>query len=686
MIIKNIKLENIRSYINEEIEFPEGSLMLSGDIGSGKSTILLAIEFALFGLKREVLTGDALLRNGKKKGSVELNFSIDDKDVMIKRTLKKSGDSVVQDTGIISINNDRREKSAVELKEIILNLLNYPKEMLTKKSLIYRYSVYTPQEEMKHILLGERDLRLDTLRKVFDIDKYKIIRENSKILSSKLKEDVKEFTGKIYDLNDKKKEFLDQDKELKNAGEEIKKVLEKVEIISFKIKNKKKDIKDMEDNIKALNDLRKDLEINKFKLKNREDKVSDNLNESSRLKGIIETLEQDIKKNNVLDAKKIIESIKESKNNIELMEKTVKELGNKAYEFRIKKGNSENILNSIKNLDICPTCKQKVSDEYKKDVIKNERENIKDFEEKLENYLKNNRDAESKLREFKNDLERLRDMERRAELFILKHNELEERKKLLNKILDECENIKHDINDLKKSKEDILKGIDEFKEEDYEKIKKELDILLEEEKLLIIRKSGLETQRLSLEKNIGILKRDIDEKERIKEKLDYYKKILNFVDSIFLNLMEELERKVMLRVYNDFNSLFEKWSNILIDNEVLKIKLDNEFSPKIEQNGYDIDYYYLSGGEKTAIALAYRLSLNQVINNMMSHIKTRDLLILDEPTDGFSDEQLDRIKIILDELNIKQIIIVSHETKIEGFVSNVIRIDKKEHESKVIRR
>jgi len=46
-------------------------------------------------------------------------------------------------------------------------------------------------------------------------------------------------------------------------------------------------------------------------------------------------------------------------------------------------------------------------------------------------------------------------------------------------------------------------------------------------------------------------------------------------------------------------------------------------------------------------ALAYRLSLNQVINNLMSTIKTRDLLILDEPTDGFSGEQLDRMRDIL---------------------------------------
>ena len=70
MIIKKILLENIRSYTNQEIEFPEGSILLSGDIGSGKSSILLAIDFALFGLRKGNLSGASLLRNGMDKGTV----------------------------------------------------------------------------------------------------------------------------------------------------------------------------------------------------------------------------------------------------------------------------------------------------------------------------------------------------------------------------------------------------------------------------------------------------------------------------------------------------------------------------------------------------------------------------------------------------------------------------------------
>ena len=97
MILKKIRLENIRSYEKEEIEFPEGLSLLSGNVGSGKSSILLAIDFVLFGIKRGELSGSGLLRKGTSRGIVNLVFSIDDKEIEIQRSLKKQGDSVVQD-------------------------------------------------------------------------------------------------------------------------------------------------------------------------------------------------------------------------------------------------------------------------------------------------------------------------------------------------------------------------------------------------------------------------------------------------------------------------------------------------------------------------------------------------------------------------------------------------------------
>mgnify|MGYP000117899214 FL=1 len=138
----------------------------------------------------------------------------------------------------------------------------------------------------------------------------------------------------------------------------------------------------------------------------------------------------------------------------------------------------------------------------------------------------------------------------------------------------------------------------------------------------------------------------------------------------------------MVKLKSEFSKLFAEWFSMLVS-ESFYVRINDEFSPVIEQKDYEIDYQYLSGGEKTAIALAYRLALNQVINSLLSNIKTKDVVILDEPTDGFSSQQLDKMRDVLNELNVSQLIIVSHEQKIEGFVENVIRFKKENGISKV---
>ncbi len=115
----------------------------------------------------------------------------------------------------------------------------------------------------------------------------------------------------------------------------------------------------------------------------------------------------------------------------------------------------------------------------------------------------------------------------------------------------------------------------------------------------------------------------------------------------------------------------------------MSVRLNEEFTPIIEQNGYELLFENMSGGERTSCALAYRLALNKSINDLITTIKTRDLIILDEPTDGFSSEQLERVRDVITQLNIKQIIIVSHEAKIESFADSVIRITKENHASAI---
>ena len=193
---------------------------------------------------------------------------------------------------------------------------------------------------------------------------------------------------------------------------------------------------------------------------------------------------------------------------------------------------------------------------------------------------------------------------------------------------------------------------------------------------------GINKELSFIESQIKEIEEQIKEKNKLKEKMEYLKSLEDWLSEKFLNLVLFTEKNVMLKLRDEFSKLFSEWFSVLVP-ESLTARLDETFSPIIEQQGYEINYSYLSGGERTSVALAYRLALNQVINSLLSKIMTRDLIILDEPTDGFSETQLDKMRDVLIQLNASQLILVSHEAKIESFVEHIIKL-KKENNTTVI--
>jgi len=290
------------------------------------------------------------------------------------------------------------------------------------------------------------------------------------------------------------------------------------------------------------------------------------------------------------------------------------------------------------------------------------------------------------LKELNTELENLREDKMKFELVKSKKSNLDEKIKRLEGIANLQKSLEAEIIELDAGIKDCLVEINLFEsiENEYNLAKRELDNLLETVKAIEVKKAELEREYILLKENMALLNEEIWHKTRVKDALLQLMKVNQWLEEHFLSLVELVEKQVMLKAHHDFSEIFQKWFNILIDDERLAIKIDDTFSPLIEQDGYNNDYTHLSGGEKTAAAFAYRLALNQVINNLMSGIKTNGLLILDEPTDGFSEQQLDKLRDVLQELKTNQIIIVSHENKIESFVDNVIRFEKINGISRVV--
>ena len=356
-------------------------------------------------------------------------------------------------------------------------------------------------------------------------------------------------------------------------------------------------------------------------------------------------------------------------------------------ELETRKFNHEKLCNEINSLDHCPVCKQDVEDDHKHNLSKEHAEKIEKINLELmalERSLKQNAEVlESK----KEKISQIQNSITNQKLVEIKLKDQNSKKQQLQESKTKQENLKREILTLNKTKIELSTKIKE--QPDLEKnlqIKKqEVEILSQTLKEVEIKKASHESEFNTLQSIIQILEKEVEDKRTSKTNIIKLQQIREWLEKQFINITSIMEKNIMLRVHSELESLIQKWFFILVNTEAIKIHLDEEFTPIIEQNNHEIDYIHLSGGEKTAAALSYRLALNQVINTLMSTINTRDILMLDEPTDGFSNEQIDRMRNILEELNTQQTIIVSHDPKIESFVDNVIRLEKIEHSTEILR-
>lgn len=685
MLLKSIKLNNIRSYLNQHIAFPPGSLLLSGDIGSGKSTILIAIEFALFGSKSAELPASSLLRHGKNEGFVELSFELDGKDVFVKRTLKRGKNGIKQETGYMILNGLKKELSPVEMKSEIFDLLGYPNDLVSKnKDLIYRYTVYTPQEEMKKILAEDKNVRLDTLRKVFNIDKYRRIRENSSVFVRLVKEKRKENEGFISDLEDKKKYLSEMQKEISEFDNKISKIAPELDGALKQAEEKRKNFNDFEGKAKELSMIRNELNACEAHLNSLLREHNRANQDISSLNNQIERMQKELHDEKQVEAADIEAKIKIADNSYKIIKEEIDLIREKISEAKLSRSRSQELINKVINIDKCPMCLQKVEHEHKEVIREREGKAVSEAEVTIKNYSDKEKESKDRLDLLEKEINSLKKLESRIEIFKIRMRHLEEKRIDKEKLEKSKEELKKGIGQENGKKIEIVKKIDAMKdiEEEYKKARQQFEAALMEEKRLYAEKTGLEKEMQSLIRVSKSVEADVDKKSKAKEKINSLSNVQNWLENYFSNLMDTMEKHIMLQVYRQFNEVFKTWFNLLIEDETISVRLDDEFTPIIEQNGYETYIENLSGGEKTAVALSYRLALNKVIYDVSTSIKTKDLLMLDEPTDGFSSEQLDRIRDVLEQLNMRQIIIVSHEPKIESFVNSIIRIGKEEHASR----
>ena len=533
---------------------------------------------------------------------------------------------------------------------------------------------------------GVKGYHKSILRRVFGIDKYQRIFENSKKVVSVLKDRKKENEYRISGLQEKINEVNEKKEKIGELKSIIGDLGERLREITSKIDGAKKQIELVEAEKLKRDNLQKELELSDNNLTNFMDRRIDNNKKIEELRSDINSFETQLKERGIGDVLVLQKKILDKEQDLRRQEVELKEVLKKLHEADMRITESSKNIEGILSLEFCPYCRQKVCEEHKNNISKLEEIKIKENRELLDNSKLLEKETEKIISKLKEELEELRKQKSEVELFKFKKESLAEKTKQLDKLLAEQKGLKLKIGEMNVKKKDISLELEKIPDvqEMYGLAKEKVDELLREERKLVAEKAGASNEFNIFAEIISKLNKEILDGEKIKEEVFKQSKLISWFELDFVNLVQRVEKQIMMKVHSDFDSLFKEWFSILIGESDLKVKLDYEFTPLIEQNGYDNDYLHLSGGEKTAMALAYRLALNQVINTVMSEINTKDLLILDEPTDGFSSEQVDKIRLILEELGVRQTIIVSHDPKIESFVDSVIRFEKNDGVSGVI--
>jgi len=171
------------------------------------------------------------------------------------------------------------------------------------------------------------------------------------------------------------------------------------------------------------------------------------------------------------------------------------------------------------------------------------------------------------------------------------------------------------------------------------------------------------------------LARRLHERESLERQASHLGDLASWIDKDFRNAMLELERRRLQQGRLQFERRFAQYFAALVEDPSLSARVDETFAPWVDIAGQPTPAEALSGGERTALALAYRLALGRTVRD--AGRLTLETLILDEPTEGFSQEQTLRMGDLLEGLGLPQVILVSHERQLEGIADRVVRVRKK---------
>lgn len=581
-MIKSIVLNNWKSHEHTELEFSKGTSVLVGQMGSGKTSVMDAISFALFGTfpalqSRKIKLDQCIMDKPEEKQQsiIKLAFDFEGKDYEITRTIERgkgtTGSEFRENGDIIENANSKRVTEAVTQK------LHVDYELFSR-------AVYSEQNQIDYFLQipsGQRKKKIDELLK---LDKFEKARGTTTTVINRLKTRAKDRQEAIEGMKEE-----DISKKINELKESIDKLEQENEQNKKKLEQKNQELEKLKTEASAL--------------EKKEAELRENEKKTSSIKGEVNSLEEKTKEIEEKLGKFINADLtgtrKELEQKLQAIQEQIKALKHDELQEQISALDSKIGSLKAKKEDL-----QKKTEEQEKNKKKLEELEKQDWDKKQEEQKKQLKKLEEQLAQSKmtikteekrlNELESLHEQcpvcdskitpEKREELKQKSREKIKENQEKSNVIQEQIKNIdletiEQKIKELEKTKEKI-KELDV--KEELEKTRKELE---ETEKQLQEKKKKREEtskQKEELDQKKDEIKEKTSKIERIQEKQDEYKKATETKEKKKKEI-QELENKKKEIAFNPEKLRETRQKTQETGNQATEIKTRIESTEKLKE-------------------------------------------------------------------------------------------------------
>jgi len=619
MRLISLEMHNFRKFKDAEIKFPEGIIGLVGNNGAGKSTIIEAIGWALYGNRAARTSKDEIKRQGAARSDdcwVKLVFELGGNTYEVFRIISgKSADARVKVNGLIAASSTQAvtkflEKrlgmdydsfyTSIVAKQQELNALSNKSPAERKKSMLRMLKIDLLEEAIKRVREDRRNKEkiLEYMRKSLkDIEEMERERENKKRILEEYRFRKEEKEKRVAELEKKLREMeerrrREKEKAVKfNELEKRRKLLEerknmKEILLKQKTEEKQQLMKKSGEyeNLKSaiiqydeVSKKREEMENDRKKYYERENLRK----EISILQNEIEKIEKEIAELNkkLIEEEKYRKEFESIKAEIEKIDGEIGEIENKLREGMAEKkaitGKMEEISKKIETIQKlgpesnCPTCGRPLKEKYE--------EIIKNFNIEFEEQAKRKQIIEENIQKLEEKREELRN---KKEKFVLEIEELEKIFLEYRVIKERIENSRRERQEKEGRMEEVEKKIQEmgeirFNEDEYERVTEEFRRL-----------RGLYEKAIVIENEVWRISEVEEEIKAIKEEIEFIMKeigeCLKEIELLDFNMerYEEIEKE-----YEDIRREFHATRE-----ELIKLKGEIEFIQKdIERISEEIE-------------------------------------------------------------------------------------------------